>query len=290
MSEQNKKCTIRKDVLSMSASQAVEIVKNSLLSNVNMLAKDIASLFEELRPLAEQHFTQMKNKKVWFDRHNVALYPKFEDFKLPQFSVSGKLTAKYSADFEGFHFSGINRMECMRSFLAGSGNPYLQADGKYRCFANKDSKENDTIITGEIWDDDGEKNIRIWCCRSDGAVYTDDNDERSLTMVPICRLEKNPTGIPSFMDVIWLWIENGLMPEGLSAVAEAKFSELLKIKGYLINKKAEVKKNILEGMPGVFNRLKAKAENKFTMMQGKKLLFDRDKAALYPYLDIHQAG
>lgn len=126
--------TTLKQTLTIPTAQIPTVVKNAVLADIDALAKDLSAFFEELKPIADQRFTMMKNKKVWYDRENVAIYPKFEEFELPQFPTNGNATANYSVEFEGFRFVGINRIECMRSFMIDSGNPYLQDDGNFRCF------------------------------------------------------------------------------------------------------------------------------------------------------------
>ncbi len=271
--------TVLKNTVSIPVSQAEDILKNAMQSEVEALAGSLGALLKQFRPLAEQRFTMMKNKKVWFDRSNAALYPKFDQFALPQFAVTGRAASDYSVDFESFHFSPLNRREFMRSFMEGAGNPYLQSNGSYRGFSAENKRETDTVITGEIWTDKG---CRPWCCRSDGAVYTDDNKDRWLTLVPVCRLKEVTYGVPNCMEVIWLWLENGLIPEGLSPDTEKAYTELLSAKSYLVNRRTAVEKELQEGMPAIFRMLQPVAEKRFVMMGNKGVWFDRGNAALYP--------
>lgn len=256
-----------------------DVVRNSVLSDIDNLSNDLSNFFEKLRPIAEQHFTMMKNKKVWFDRLNVALYPRFEAFELPQIRSYGDEASKYSIDFEGFHFVGINRIECMHSFFINSQNPYLQNDGTYKNFPS-DNELLDEIITCEIWDDG--KNV--WKIISNGYVVTTD-DKRLRTLIPIHRMQRDSSKIPTFIDVIWLWIKNGLLPEGLDNETEEKYKQLLIINHYLFNQKSVIVDKLENDMQNVFRRLKEIANKRFVKFKNKSVWFDKENSAIYPQFD-----
>ena len=270
--------TTLKQTLSIPAVQIPTVVKNSVLADIDALEKDLSAFFEELKPIAEQRFVMMKNKKVWYDRENVAIYPKFEEFELPQFPTSGDATAKYSVEFEGFRFVGINRIECMRSFMLGSENPYLQQDnGNYRCFPSN-NKFLDQIITSEIWDD----NLAVWHIISNGYVYTNNNTDNIRVLIPIHRFQENVSKKPTSIEVIWLWINNGLLPEGLDSKTEIKYKQILSLNKFLTNEKINIIGKLENNMQNVFRSLKDIASKRFVMIKNKAVWFDKENSAVYP--------
>lgn len=269
--------TTLKQTLTIPTAQIPTVVKNAVLADIDALAKDLSAFFEELKPIADQRFTMMKNKKVWYDRENVAIYPKFEEFELPQFPTNGNATANYSVEFEGFRFVGINRIECMRSFMIDSGNPYLQDDGNFRCF-HADNEFLNQIITSEIWD----TGVDVWYTVTNGLVATRNSSGELRMLIPIHRFQEGFTKKPTSIEVIWLWLSNGLMPDGLRDNAEKKYKQLLTFVHFFSNEKNVVEQELTDDMQNVFRCLKDIATKKFVMMKNKAIWFDRDNAAIFP--------
>lgn len=92
------------------------------------IAKSLATLKDDIAPAADKTFVMMKNKQVWFDRNNAALYPKFEAGVLPTLSTYCYCNYYSGLDFEGFHFVAITGNEFKKSFLRDKGNPYLDGN------------------------------------------------------------------------------------------------------------------------------------------------------------------
>lgn len=128
--------TTLKQTLTIPAVQIPAVVRNSVLADIDVLARDIESFFEELKPIAEQRFVMIKNKQVWYDRENVALFPKFESGILYATKTRNPPapTKGYSLNFEGFTFVPMTSNEFDKSFLIGSNNPYLNKDGNFNFF------------------------------------------------------------------------------------------------------------------------------------------------------------
>ena len=81
-------------------------------------AKEIQSCYVELKPLLKAHFVKMRNKKVWFDRENAALFPMFEAVNLPVFGAGAMTLSDYKGlFFEGYHFLPMTQTEFKKSFL-----------------------------------------------------------------------------------------------------------------------------------------------------------------------------
>ena len=125
--------TLIKKSLSVVREQIPMFVRNTIVDGIEPTAAkvkaDILRVLDDIRPIADKTFVMMKNKAVWFDRNNAALYPKFEALTLPTFTTKGQPSKNYGLDFEGFRFVAMTRKECMKSFVDWAGNPYLQDNG-----------------------------------------------------------------------------------------------------------------------------------------------------------------
>lgn len=183
------------------------------------IARDLSALKDDIAPVADKTFVMMKNKQVWFDRNNAALFPKFEAGVLQAFNTYHQPTRGYSLDFEGFIFLPMTSNEFDKSFLIRSGNPYLQSDGYFKHFP---SNTNSTfILTEEL---DGSYSYAR-CSDGDG-VWKCDTD--NITLVPIYRLRKKNAAAMSYPESILSWIANGLVPEGLNAKQEKFYQSFIK--------------------------------------------------------------
>ena len=209
--------TTLKQTIHVPASQIPLVVKNSVLADVAALAKEVGKLFEELTVIAEQRFVMMKNKALWYDRENVALYPKFEATKLPTMNTRSEAAKTYTAVIEGFQFRAISLKEAEKSFVEDVGNPYIK-DGKYLHFSIWEA----TLLT-----DDGHT-----------VLHPDNSSERwndydKITVVPICRLKKkNRARVPNPI-AAHLWLRHELLPEGVSGTLDRHAPDLFKLKNYL---------------------------------------------------------
>ena len=122
---------------------------HGILESIEEMEKGIRAFLEAVRPLASHHFVKMRNKKVWFDRENAALFPMFEEVTLPVFDTSSQPAESFQGlDFEGFRFTPMSQGEFRKSFMAGSGNPYLRKDGGFSHFS-KDTYDT-VILTKEV--------------------------------------------------------------------------------------------------------------------------------------------
>ena len=272
---------VMKKSFNVSREQVSDLVINSTVANIapaaDKVKADVLQIAENIKTVADKNFVMMKNKKVWFDRNNAALYPKFEQFTLPTFKTKGQPSKNYSVDFEGFHFVGMTRREGLKSFTDLSGNPYKQSDGNFKNFAT-DNKQN--VLTGEL---NGES---VWYVHSNGLSSA--NGEDIYTLVPICRLNGKDSGCVSFLEAVLLWLKNGLLPEGLNADDENEFlrimSEYKNFFAYLDVEKDELRfvEKISADFYSLVEEMKLAADKTFVMMKNKKVWFDRNNAAIYP--------
>ena len=94
----------RRDSVAVSRAQFDHIFTDDAAAKVMQIAKSLAALKDDIAPACDKTFVMMKNKQVWFDRNNAALYPKFEKFSLPKYCTRGTPALGYSVNFEGFTF------------------------------------------------------------------------------------------------------------------------------------------------------------------------------------------
>ena len=270
-----------KKVLSVPRVQIPALVVQATVANIapaaDKVRADILQIAENIKLVADKTFVMVKNKKVWFDRNNAALYPQFEHFTLPEFKTAGQPSKNYSVDFEGFHFVGMTRREGLNSFTDLSGNPYKQSDGNFKNFTTNNKQY---VLTGEF---NGES---VWYVHSNGLGSA--NGENIYTLVPICRLKGKDSGRVSFLEALWLWLNKGLVPEGLNADDEREYlrimSEYKNFFAYLEYVGDEIRfvEKINGELFGIISEMKSAADKTFVMMKNKKVWFDRNNAAIYP--------
>lgn len=94
----------RRDFVYVNRAQFDHIFTDAAAAKGDEIAKRLATLKDDIAPAADKTFVMMKNKQVWFDRNNAALYPKFESFSLQCFGGDPYAASNYKLDFEGFVF------------------------------------------------------------------------------------------------------------------------------------------------------------------------------------------
>ncbi len=221
---------------------------HGILKSIEGAAKGIRAFMETLQPLASRHFVRMRNKKVWFDRENAALFPMFEEVTLPVFDTASQPAESFQGlDFEGFHFTPMSQGEFRKSFMAGSGNPYLRKDGGFSHFS-KDTYDT-VILTKEVR---GKDSHWCWVNGSDGWYRSG----RRVTLVPICRLQGQDSSGMSAMQALQAWLSGGWIPADMDDGMTARYKELLLLwkESYLVFqgqelqlKKASLLRDVLRG-------------------------------------------
>ena len=172
------------------------------------IAKILTGLLKDIASVADKTFVMMKNKRVWYDRNNAALFPKFDSGVLRAFNTYNQPARSYSLNFEGFYFEAMTEAEFIRSFIHGTCNPYLNADGNFRHLPVR--KFNNSILTEEIHST-GQSHIML----SDGSErWWKDGDE--ITLIPIHRTEGKNAPAMSYPGALLYWVSRGLIPAGLS--------------------------------------------------------------------------
>ena len=204
----------RRDFVLVNRAQFDHIFTDSAVAKGDEIAKNLATLKNDIAPACDKTFVMMKNKQVWFDRNNSALYPKFEHM-LPVVGGNYLNVVNYSLDFEGFQFVTMTFEECTKSFTMGKGNPYLQSDGNFKYFTN----HNDQILTNRTSGD------TYYGCCSNGVK--DGWRDANITLVPIHRLRGKNAAAMSYPEAVLSWIANVLIPEGLTDKQEKFYKSFL---------------------------------------------------------------
>ena len=110
----------RCNAVNVNRAQFDHIFTDAAAAKGDEIAKSLATLKDDIAPAADKTFVMMKNKQVWFDRNNSALFPKFEAVGLQSFPTNSYPTRNYSLNFEGFNFVTMTSNEFDRSLLRTS--------------------------------------------------------------------------------------------------------------------------------------------------------------------------
>ena len=94
----------RRDFVYVNRTQFDHIFSEDADAKGDEIAKRLATLKDDIAPACDKTFVMMKNKQVWFDRNNAALFPKFEAKVLQAFNTHDQPTRGYSLNFENFNF------------------------------------------------------------------------------------------------------------------------------------------------------------------------------------------
>ena len=193
------------------------------------IATRLAVFAREISPAVDKTFVMMKNKQVWFDRNNAALFPKFESGVLRAFDTNNQPAKNYSLMFEEIYFEPMTATEFGRSFLKDSGNPYLGDDGYFKNFPP--CRRHNEILTEEI---NGSGHSHVINTGGQNWWWKD-NDK--ITLVPIHRIHGKNGAPMNYPEAFLYWASRGLIPEDLTAAQEKFFGQFVaaypKISAYL---------------------------------------------------------
>lgn len=215
-----KNCPTRREVVQVNRLQFDHIFTDAAVVKGDEIARDLSKLKDDIAPACDKTFVMMKNKQVWFDRNNSALFPKFEAGVLQAFDTKNQPTKNYSLNFAGFTFVPMTYSEAEKSFTTGKNNPYLQSKGSFKYFK---SKYNSYILTEEI--NDGKTHCFRSTERNDNLWYADGD---KVTIVPIHRMRGKNAAAMSYHDAFFTWIQLGLIPEGLKPKQEKLFENFIR--------------------------------------------------------------
>ena len=207
----------RCDSVFVTRSQFDHIFTDAAAAKGDEIAKILSTLKDYIAPACDKTFVMMKNKQVWFDRNNAALFPKFEAGVLRAYATNTDPTRNYSLDFEGFRFVPMTSSEFDKSFLKNKGNPYMNSDGNFKHF----SSFSNCILTEEI------NSSNCYHVRYSSGIdgWWRDNDK--VTIVPIHRLRGKNAKAITYVESLLTWIANGLIPEGLKPAQEKLYQNFM---------------------------------------------------------------
>lgn len=231
----------RRDFVYVNRAQFDHIFTDAAAAKGDEIAKRLATLKDDIAPAADKTFVMMKNKQVWFDRNNAALFPKFESGVLHATKTRNPSTPTrgYSLDFEGFIFVPMTSNEFNKSFIKGTSNPYLKSDGNFKYFKDCDYYEG--VLTEEI----GGNNQSHICLSSGNEWWWSPTDDKVFTIVPIHRLRGKNAAAMNYIDSLFTWIKLGLIPEGLSDKQERFYKTFMedypKIEDYITADNTNIK-------------------------------------------------
>ena len=89
----------RRDFVFVNRTQFEHIFTDAAAAKGDEIAKRLAALKDDIAPACDKTFVMMKNKQVWFDRNNAALFPKFESGVLQAFDTKYQPARNYSLNF-----------------------------------------------------------------------------------------------------------------------------------------------------------------------------------------------
>lgn len=176
----------------------------------------LQKIFNEIVPLLNKRWVMIKNKNVFYDRNLVALFPKFSLFdnhSIPNTTSEEQINVKITNHFGmGFKWEIIEWSEKIRSIQNGINFPFKGPSTGRICYRNN-SNDYHSIV---------KVNNTIYYSDLDGDNYTIGNG----TPIAIHRLNGINSKAISYQEALWLWLQNGLIPEGLKN--EDIYIELMK--------------------------------------------------------------
>ena len=207
----------RRDFVNVNRVQFDHILTDAAATKGDEIAKSLATLKDDIAPVADKRFVMMKNKQVWFDREISAIYPKFENFNLEHCPNRDLPARNYKGvDFEGFHFVMMTMNEGLTSFVKNIGNPYVKTNDYFFPFGNN----NNFAATEEIRNNQCHL---FWTNGSNGWYC----DSGVCVIIPIHRLRGKNAAAMNYQDAFFTWIQLGLIPEGLSDNQEKFYKTFL---------------------------------------------------------------
>ncbi len=240
--------------------------EDSFMEDVRLRCDDIEKTLNDVlqacRKLIDKRFVKMKNKRVWYDRDVAALYPKLEQVDMPY--CLAKLYDKKINVYEGVEnfdykskilivdgvdFVLASPQEGNKTFRKGNGNPYLKPSGEisnykkkygilsdYHDTRNRPDKKYNVFIMDDYYKDeyslqwhDTDGGIVSSPTGIDGLLYDFQllHHSTGILMIMISRLGgKNSSGL-SPVKTLFAWLQQGLVPEGLSGEDEKNYNQLL---------------------------------------------------------------
>lgn len=194
---------------------------NTIFISEKELEKQIHEKYTEcvkiVEKLLENRFIFMENRNVFFDRDITAFFPKFNKFDNMLMNtntsikeINDALTNHFN---NGLQWEVINWDEKVRIFTDDVTFPSKGMTNSRISYKNNPD-DNRSIVkmkTSIVYHD------------LDGTTISEDKG----TPIAICRLNGENSGKVPAAKVLWLWLQNYVVPEGMSTEEKGKYTELL---------------------------------------------------------------
>lgn len=221
----------------------------------------LQKIFDEIVPLLNKRWVMIKNKNVFYDRNLVALFPKFSVFNCYNMVVAtseSQINEIISNHFgNGLKWEIIEEEEQKRSIHSSIEFPFKGIEPWHINYFN--IKNNDWVLV--------KKNKNIYCKNlKDDSLHA--NKEYQATPIAIHRLNGIDSKSISYQEALWLWLQNGLIPEGLKnedIYIELMKSPLLKLHKFtkqegIISLDVDIENQSLEEMQKLAEKIKYSKE------------------------------
>lgn len=209
--------TLRTDItkelhqLNINKVDITAMLKKDLLASCEQIAQQFELILPSVLTIAEQRFVSMKNVPVWYDREQTLLFSnKMYGFSNQSHNSIKENVEKIDKIFDGFIFRTPTKQEILNAFANNIENPVA---GKNSDFINSKGNSYYKILVDE--DCYVKRNGNYW-----GGTWAYETILVVLVADLIDDEPKNPTGLES----VELWLQNNLMPKGLTTEEEKIYS------------------------------------------------------------------
>lgn len=233
----------RCNAVRVNRTQFDHIFTDSAAAAGEKIARDLAALKYDIAGVADKRFVFFKNKKVWFDREVAGLYPRMEklsdeeDIPIYRCDERDKYCNSFGWEWDGFIFTVPTVYECNKTFQRMDNHPYIDDYGNLR-YCKQSVSRKYAIIAKDTYRSD-RKECSTWYDIRYGSVYicSGKNCSDTAYMIPIYRLSGKNAPEMNYINAICTFIDNGLIPEGLSRKQEKLYKDFMaaypKIEDYI---------------------------------------------------------
>lgn len=221
-----------------------KILEADAKDKIEEIKKQITAVIEACKPIAEKRFVIMENKCVWFDRKHALLYPKFDKVEMPcirQYkdgdpcflsdSVTGwnkkRPIDKCRFFIDSFEFQVAKFLDVREAFGLAE-NPYYDENNGHIKFICRDNVNINKayFACDDSWES---RNIHYHRTGGDNWGSSTENSSNYILLMIVHYIKLNGETKKSFTpeESILAWIQNGLIPEGLSKNIKSDYEVLM---------------------------------------------------------------
>ena len=207
------------------------------LSWSEQVEQAVNHILKACQALIDQRFVMMKNKRVWYDRDVVALYPKLDQVAMPycqanrpelQVNRAGKEFDREEnllcVDDITFHLA--TKREAIKTFRKGNGNPYIDDNGAISNYSKNAHSTGDFIAANYHYNKDYLRYNRT-DGTSDKYPFTVADHSYDMLMIMIAWLDGKDSQGLSPARTLHAWLQHGLIPDGLEPADEQAYVRFL---------------------------------------------------------------